>query len=164
MLLNWPITEHVTLNKAEKTVCMKRKLLIKSTQYKTTLDGVKDVTTEQYKKRMRMALSFNDGMCFPLSTNFFPPKLIEDSIYNEVREFLGFKRKQRKDIKSTSPVAENPTNSENSPSAEPDSDSGDSESDIDPNDPNYDSEGEVNWDKAIDDWEKDVKERKTIRS
>jgi hypothetical protein len=165
MLLNWPITESVVLDKAEKTVSLKRRLLLKTTSYKTSLEGVKDVTTEHYKKRVRLSLSFADGMCFPLSTYFFPSKLIEDDVTNDIRDFLGFKKSLRKKspkVSKPAPVEVNP--SELPAAVDPESDSESSESSIDENDPHYDSDGQLNWDKAIEDWEHDVKERKTVRA
>jgi hypothetical protein len=171
LLLNWPITETVTLDKEQKTITLRRKFLLKSTEYKTSLDGAKGLKMERYKKRVRFSLSFADGMCFRLSTSFFPAKLLEGSISSEIRSFLGFKQKKMKspsvsrppkpdDHVSTSNGQE--TNDRANIGEEQDSDSDWSDSSIDEKEVPYDSDGRLNWDKAIEDWESDVKERKAI--
>lgn len=158
-LLNWPISEQVVLDKEKNTVNLRRKLLLKPTEYSTTLNGVKDVTFETYKSRGRLSLSYADGMRFPLSTYFFPAKVLEDTVANELRSFLGFKTKS-----SRMSVTENIKKTQNNSTEQDDHDSDSSSSGSDSEDDGLDEDGNLNWDKAIDDWESEVKERKTMRS
>lgn len=158
-LLNWPISEQVVLDKEKNTVNLRRKLLLKPTEYSTSLDGAKDVTFETYKSRGRLSLSYADGMRFPLSTSYFPTKALEDTVANEIRAFLGFKTK-----KSRVSVTDN-LKKQDSSVEQDDQDSDSSVSDSDSEDSDLvDDDGKLNWDKAIDDWESDVKERKAFRS
>lgn len=161
LLLNWPISEQVTLDKQKNTVNLRRKLLLKATEYNTSLEGAKDVTFETYKSRGRLSLTYADGMRFPLSTYFFPTKLLEDTVANQLRAFLGFKeRKSRISVTDKMKMQqENSTEQEDQ-----DSDSSSSDSDSDTDSDLVDDDGQLNWDKAIDDWESDVKERKAYRS
>lgn len=156
-ILNWPITETATIDKNRNSVIMRRKLFLRTTEYTTSLDSVKELTIETYKQRKRLALVYGDGMHFPLSTHFFPTKIITDSLIAELRAFLGLKQKATVS-KQQHEVGESP-----SPNAEVSSGES-SESDLDLNDEYYEEDGQINWDKAIDDWEAGVKERKAFRS
>lgn len=155
MLLHWPISEQVILDKEKNTICMRRKLLLRASEFNSTLKGARGVTFETYRSRGRLSLTYADGMRFALSTHYFPTKLLEDTVANEIRKFLGFKAKKTKlKIAVTEKIQKEQEPIEESSSDEELDASGDL----------MDSEGQLNWDKAIDDWESQVKERKVMRS
>jgi len=163
-ILNWPITEILTINKTTNTVTMRRKLFLKTTEYNTSLEGSKDITMETYKQRVRLAIMYGDGMHFPLSTHFFPSKMITESVMVELRDFLGFKHKPKISGKKSALTDKGDTSASTGASADADSGSDSSNSDVDLNDEYHEEDGQLNWDKAIDDWEDGVKDRRTFRS
>ena len=154
-ILNWPITETATIDKKRNSVIMRRKLFLRTTEYNTSLEGAKDLTVETYKQRIRIAIVYGDGMHFPLSTHFFPAKLITDEIIAELRTFLGFKPKSKSSSKR---------HHSNGDATHHNDDSSSDSSDLDLNNEYYEEDGQINWDKAIDDWEAGVKERRAFRT
>jgi hypothetical protein len=140
-------------------VTLRKKLLLKTTQYSTSLEGAKDITTETRKKLVRLTILFADGMNFPLSTAYFTPSAVEENIA-PLRDFLGFKQR-KKDSKSP----KSPRNSRSTPVPAPEKvDSENELTDSSDSEDNQPSDGNLDWDKAIDEWEAGVKERKVTHA
>lgn len=154
----------MTLDKSKNTITLKRKLLLKPTEYSTTLTGAKAIKEEKYKGKLRFAISFADGMNFPLSTAYFPERLVPDSIKDDIRVFLGFKLKKQKNPKDSNKnnTTSSSLSSNKTQNSVPAKQEEDSDSSLDFSDSEL--QNDLDWDKAIDDWEAEVKERRTFHS
>lgn len=164
LVLNWPITESVTLDRSKQTVTLKKKLFFSPTEYTTTLAGAKSLKTEKYKNKIRLAIAFADGMAFPLSTAYFPSRLVPDSVAQDIRSFLGLKLRKRKHNSRSKSRSASPSIDAAPVRAQPEEKKPklDSDSDSDAEFSDSEVQNDIDWDKAIEDWEAEVRERKTF--